>query len=312
MKSSLFPLVLALVASVPAQAAPTNPTMQKLRDPKGGLIVVAHRGCHEAAPHHGWDQAPENSIIALQRCADMGVDVMETDVHMSRDGYLVMIHDETVDRVSNGKGKVSELTLAQIKALRLKQGLGGADAPLTEQSFLTLDEMLTLAKGRIVLNLDVKGPIYPEVIDAVVRAGAQDWVIVKTSVGQGSAPLATMTPYNEVPFAVIPVSTDGSGTDIPAIIAKQMAGRTRPIAIELPYIPAAALPAIAQSARATGVRLWVNSLWKGFVVGDGGDIDALRSPERVWGKLQAGGVSMIQTDEPEALLRFRAASQAEK
>lgn len=309
MKTSLLALVLALGAIAPAQAAPTNPIMQRLRDPKGGLIVVAHRGCHEAAPHHGWGQAPENSVIALQRCADMGVDVMETDVHMSRDGYLIMIHDEVVDRVSNGTGKVSDLTLTQIKALRLKQNLGGADAPLTDQTFLTLEEMLKLAKGRIVLNLDIKGAIYPEVIDAVVRADAQDWVIVKTSVGQGSAPLAAMTPYDRVPFAIIPVGTDDSGNDIPAVIDKQMQGRTKPIAIELPYIPAAALPPIAERARANGVRLWVNSLWKGFVIGDGGDVDALRKPDTVWGKLQSDGVSMIQTDEPEALLRFRSTSR---
>lgn len=312
MKSSLFALALSLAAAMPAQAAPTNPIMQRLRDPNGGLIVVAHRGCHEAAPYHGWGQAPENSVTALQRCSEMGVDVMETDVHMSRDGYLIMIHDDVVDRVSNGTGKVSDLTLAQIKALRLKQNLGGADAALTDQSFLTLDDMLALAKGHIVLNLDIKGPIYPEVIDAVVRAGAQEWVIVKTSVGQGSSPLAAMAPYDEVPFAVIPVSSDGTGNDIPAIIDKQMAGSTRPIAVELPYIPASALPAIAKRARAVGVRLWVNSLWKGFVVGDGGDVDALRRPDAVWGKLQADGVTMIQTDEPEALLRFRSVRQAGK
>ncbi|MFT4053496.1 MAG: glycerophosphodiester phosphodiesterase family protein [Novosphingobium sp.] len=312
MKSSLFALTLALGAAAPAQAATTHPTIQRLRAPDGGLIVVAHRGCHEAAPFHGWGQAPENSTTALNRCAEMGVDVMETDVHMSRDGYLIMIHDDVVDRVSNGTGKVSDLTLAQIKALRLRQNLGGVDAPLTDQTFLTLDEMLALAKGRIVLNLDIKGAIYPEVIDAVVRAGAQDWVIVKTSVGQGSAPLATMAPYDAVPFAVIPVSTDGSGQDIPAIIDRQMAGRIKPIAVELPYIPAAALPAISRKARAAGVRVWVNSLWKGFVVGDGGDVDALRRPDAVWGKLQADGVSMIQTDEPEALLRFRAANTARK
>lgn len=310
MKSSLVVLALALGTMTPAQAAPTNPIMQKLRDPNAGLVVVAHRGCHERAPHHGWGEAPENSAVALQRCADMGVEVMETDVRATRDGYLVMIHDETVDRVSDGRGKVSDLTLAQIKTFRLKQGMGGADAPLTEQRFLTLDEMLDLARGRIVLNLDVKSAVYPEVIDAVVRAGAKDWVIVKTSVGEGSAPLAAMAPYDAVPFAVIPAGSDGSGADIPAIISKQMKGHTRPIAVELPYIPAAALPAIAQSARATGVRLWVNSLWTGFVVGDGGDIDALRSPDMVWGRLSAAGVSMIQTDEPEALLRFRAARKA--
>jgi glycerophosphoryl diester phosphodiesterase len=242
----------------------------------------------------------------------MGVDIMETDVRKSRDGYLVMIHDDQVDRTTDGKGKVSQLTLAQLKALHLRQNEGGADAPLTDQTILTLDEILALSKGRIVLNLDVKDAIYAEVIDAVCRANAQDRVIVKTSAGAASQPLAPMAPYDRVPFMIIPMSSDVAGSDIPGIIAKQTAGPRKPVAIELPLMPASALPAIAERAGTDHVALWVNTLWSGFVTGVGGDVDALRMPEAVWGRLNEAGVTVFQTDEPEALIAFRKRLRAVK
>jgi glycerophosphoryl diester phosphodiesterase len=217
-----------------------------------------------------------------------------------------MVHDETVDRTTTGTGKVADLTLAQIKALRLRQNEGGRDAPVTAEQVLTLDEILALAKGRITLNLDVKDAIYPQVIAAVRAAGAQDRVTLKTRVGIGSPPIAAMAPYDQVPFLVIPMEGDDSGATIPDIIAAQMAGRTKPVGIELPYhLPEAALPAIAARARALGVRLWVNMLDGSFVLGAGSDKDALRLPDAVWGKLVRQGASMLLTDEPEAMVAMR-------
>lgn len=303
-------LFAAGTASADAGRSPAkNAPMDRVRDPNGALIVVAHRGCHSPAPYHGFGSAPENSLLALERCVQLGVDVMETDIRRTLDGHLVMIHDDSVDRTTDGTGKVADLTLVQIKSLHLRQdeGLtsGGKVTPPTDHRVPLLDEILAKAKGRIMLNLDVQAGLYPEVIDAVKRAGAQDWVIVKTSVGPGSAPAASMAPYDEVPFMVIPRSVDGDGRDIPATIAAQVKGKVRPVGIELPYTPAAALPAIAKAAREAGVRVWSNTLWDGFAIGAGGDREALRMPQDVWGKLWAQGISMIQTDEPEALLRFR-------
>ncbi|WP_343527726.1 hypothetical protein [Sphingomonas sp.] len=74
----------------------------------------------------------------------------------------------------DGTGKVADLSLAQLKALRLRQDEGGPDAAITDQSIPTLNELLALAKDRIVLNLDVKDAIYGEVVDAVHRVGARD------------------------------------------------------------------------------------------------------------------------------------------
>jgi len=309
MNKALFALTTAAcMVAAPVHATDPNDTMRRIRAPQGGLIVIAHRGCHDPAPWHGWGSAPENSALALQRCADMGVDVMETDVHKTRDGTLVIMHDDTVDRMTEGKGAIEKLTLAQIKALHLRANEGGANAPLTDQTMLTLDEMLALAKGRIMLNLDIKAMIYAEVVDAVTRAGASERVIVKTFGGLGSAPLASIAPFDKVPFAVIPMSADDRGLDIPEVMTRQMAGPRKPIAFELPVVPVEALPAIADRARALKVRVWVNTLFQGFVIGGGNDIDALRKPDAVWGDLYRRGVTMIQTDDPEAMLRFREAN----
>lgn len=59
--------------------------------------------------------APENSLAALERCIAIGADVMETDVRRAADGTLVMLHDATVDRTTDGTGKLSELTLADLQ-----------------------------------------------------------------------------------------------------------------------------------------------------------------------------------------------------
>jgi glycerophosphoryl diester phosphodiesterase len=266
--------------------------------------VVAHRGCHNSAPYHGLSGAPENSLEALDHCVALGADVMETDVRRTRDGVLVMIHDDTVDRVTQGHGRVADMTLAEIQALSLRENEGGAGSKLTDQHVSTLKEMLEHAGNRIVLNLDVKDSIYPEVVDVVVRAGAAERVIVKNIAGTGSAPLAAIAPYDRVPFMPILSSADQAGADLPEVAHRQGAGATKPIGFEVPRMPAAMLPPLAAEARRQGVRLWNNTLWNGFIDGYGGDVDALRDPDAVWGRLIGAGVTMIQTDEPEALLRF--------
>lgn len=301
----LLAIVLACVVASAAQAGPVD-TIRRIADPRGGIIAIAHRGCHAAAPTRGMaGTLPENSRAGLLRCAALGVEVMETDVRRTRDGYLVMIHDDSVDRTTDGTGKVADLTLAQIRALRLRDDEGGAGTALTHERVPTLDELLALAKGRIVLNLDVKDAIYGEVVDAVVRAGAADQVIVKTFAGIGSPPLAAMPPYDRVPFAPIPITGDPAAADVPAIIRQQARARRKPLAVELPRMPLASLPASIAAARQTGIAVWVNTLFEGFVTGLGGDAVAARDPEAVWGRLVDSGVRLIQTDAVDALLVWR-------
>lgn len=114
-------LCAAIAADATAAPVGVAAIQARLTNPDGGIVVVAHRGCHAAAPDHGFnDTAPENSLAALQRCIAIGVDVMETDVRRAADGTLVMLHDATVDRTTDGTGKLSELTLADLQKLRLR------------------------------------------------------------------------------------------------------------------------------------------------------------------------------------------------
>ena len=94
--------------------------------------------------------APENSLEAVRHALYFGADIIETDVRMTKDGQIVIMHDYTVDRMTDGTGTISEMTLADIKKLHLKTNWGGR----TEQEVPTLEEFIGLTKGKICLYLD--------------------------------------------------------------------------------------------------------------------------------------------------------------
>lgn len=84
-----------------------------------GFLVIAHRG--------GRGLMPENTLEAFRHADSLGVDVLEMDLHASADGHLVIIHDATVDRTTNGSGRVDSLTLAQLTALDAGYRFQGED-----------------------------------------------------------------------------------------------------------------------------------------------------------------------------------------
>ena len=265
------------------------------------MIVVAHRGCHNPASSFGLTEAPENSMAALEHCVTMGVDMMETDIHMTLDGHLVVIHDDRVERTTDGHGAVAEMTLAEIQKLRLRQNLGGYAEPITNDRVLTLNELLSAARGRITLNLDVKSPIYAEVVDAVLRAGDADLVTLKTRAGLASPALAGIEPFDRVSF--VPV-LQGKSEEIGEVAERQATG-TKPVAFELPRMTSDDVAKVTAVAQRHGVRLFSNTLGDGFITPLGGDNDALIAPDSVWGWKYRHGISVFQTDRPEALLRYR-------
>ena len=85
------------------QRLPSNPFADD------GVIVLAHRGFRGAYP--------ENTLLAFQKAAELHVDGLETDIHSTRDGVLVVCHDETVDRTTNGSGLIKEMTWDELQQL---------------------------------------------------------------------------------------------------------------------------------------------------------------------------------------------------
>jgi len=126
-----FRAVAALVAAI---------TLLPAAQPqKGPIYVIAHRGDHV---HHA-----ENSIAAIESAAAAGADYAELDVRTTKDGKLVLMHDKTVDRTTDGHGAVKEMTAEEIAHLTFKD-YGG--------SVPTFDEALNAAKGKIQIYLDWK------------------------------------------------------------------------------------------------------------------------------------------------------------
>jgi glycerophosphoryl diester phosphodiesterase len=281
---------------------------RKLLDPAAGIFVIAHRGCHNPIPSKGLDSVPENSLPALERCIALQVDMMETDIHRTRDGALVIMHDDTVDRTTDGKGAVADLTLGEIRQLHLRRNMGAPTSmAVTSERVPTLDELLAKAKGRILINLDIKGPIYREVIEAAIHDGVANDVVAKRPATTADPVLADSEPFRNVPFAPI---LDGRPADatpqsLRDIVIRQMSGN-RPISmLELAFLSREQMQAVVEAASKAHVRVMANTL-SGVVgvVDGGGDVDALRDPAGVWGRLIADGVTAFQTDEPAVLLDF--------
>lgn len=104
------------------------------------VITIGHKGA--AGP------CSENTIGSFLHALDLGADMVELDVHICRTGEPVVIHDETVDRTTDGSGRISSMGLKEIR--RLDAG-GGEKVP-------SLDEVIGLLKGRCALNIELKGP----------------------------------------------------------------------------------------------------------------------------------------------------------
>ena len=136
------------------------------------VMVVAHRACWAGG-------APENSLSAIDACIALGVDMIEIDVTATADGAVVLMHDETVDRTTDGTGRIADMTLAEARALRLRAADGGAHALLTEETVPTLRRVLERARGKILINLDVKGGAFDRAFAVVEELGAGGEIVMK-------------------------------------------------------------------------------------------------------------------------------------
>ena len=154
--------------------APTAITTTNLK-PKLPL-VVAHRG--------GAALMPENTLAAFEHALKLGVDQLETDTHLSKDGEVIIMHDPNVATTTNGSGLISELTLAELK--KLNAAAKNAKGGVTQQEIPTLAQALDLAKAKAGIQIEIKvnagGARYPgiekKVIDLVNARGMTNDVII--------------------------------------------------------------------------------------------------------------------------------------
>jgi glycerophosphoryl diester phosphodiesterase len=124
------------------------------------MDIIAHRGASA--------YEPENTLRAFQRAIDMGATMIELDVHLSRDGHPVVMHDANVARTTNGTGQIGDLTLDELQCLDAGQG----------ERVPTLAQVIDLVRGRAQLYIELKGQQTPTaVVDTLRRMDFCDQAI---------------------------------------------------------------------------------------------------------------------------------------
>ncbi len=149
-------------------------TIEEFYDSSARTRVIAHRGFSSAAP--------ENTIAAVRAAIEIQADMVEIDVTLTADGHIVVIHDETLDRTTNGERPGFRLHLAELQRL----DAGSWFAPrFAGERIPTLDAVLDEVEGRILLNVEIKSEavdrgIVAKVASAIRRRGMIDQVVVSS------------------------------------------------------------------------------------------------------------------------------------
>ncbi|WP_417584242.1 glycerophosphodiester phosphodiesterase family protein [Pelagibacterium sp.] len=290
-----------------------------------GILIAAHRGA--------WLIEPENSVPALEACVEMGVAVMEIDVQLTADRQLIVNHDATIDRMSNGTGLVADHTLAQLKSFRLYERDG---APcdiwkrrlLTDIQFATLAEIFEAARGKILINLEIKSGEKFGFVEtfAAARQLALDMNIEQHVLWK--IPAATRTyeldllpgfrgdvsAERSASTIVDGIDTTGLSSLAPIVWQSQrgfeaqigdFANHTNTpvfevVAQDRDYWPLDANGKLAGADDHCYMGIAVLPRWCAGL----SDEIALRDPDAAWGKLADMGCRIIMTDRPEQMVKY--------
>ena len=270
--------------------AQVNAIISKLEDPLSKeVLVAAHRG--------DWRNAPENSIAAIRYAIAMGVDIVEIDVQKTADGQLVIMHDDKIDRTTNGKGRVRDYTLDSLKKLYLRNGLGS----ITHHRIPTLEEAMLAAKGKVMVNLDKCYDYMNDAYAVLEKTGTIQQAIFKgyfLSAAKVKADNAVI--LNKIHYMSMIQLDDTVALNMIHDFQREI----KPVAFELIF--KSDTSAILSSLHAIkGSRLWVNSLWASL---NGGHYDDMAVDDGnikdSWQWLLDKGFTVIQTDRPAALLAY--------
>lgn len=252
------------------------------------VIVVAHRG--------DWRNAPENSLQAIQNCIEMGIDMVEIDVRLTKDSIPVLMHDKKLNRTTTGNGPIQKWTLDSLRTLNLVDGLGVA----TQHKIPTLKEALALAKGKILVNLDKSYSIFDKCFEVIQETGTQNQVVIKGAKRLEEVENEFGQYLDKVYFMPI---IKLPNKDAETIVNEYLNSKRPPIAFEF-TIKQDAIPLVKdfKKIRKAGSSVWVNALWPHHNAGH--DDEKAVQNLSVYDWFIENDIDIIQTDRPKLLLKY--------
>jgi len=289
--------VLAIFSCAPKQqyANRAEKILAEINDPNSDyVVVISHRG--------DWRNYPENSIPAIESIIRMGVDMMELDVKMTKDSVLVLMHDKTIDRMTNGKGKVSDITYDSLMTFKMRRAHNVTTDSLRVP---TLREALLCCKDRILVNVDHAYPYYKEIVELTEELGVTGQVLMKgkSNIDKVNEDMAK----HENNLLYMPI-IDINKPQGKALFAEYQERGVVPMAYEVCYkvLDEDAKDCMKKIVE-SGSKLWINTFWPSVCGGYGNDDDAAvdaPDPYAVYQQFIDLGARMLQTDRPELVLEF--------
>lgn len=164
MKIKIKPVLFGILFSSLCISGFPQQIIRPLPKSKNAFIVIAHRGSHLIKP--------ENTIASITEAIALGSDYVELDLRTTKDRQLVLLHNDRVDGVSNGKGLIKELDFEAVKKLVLK----GKDSSLHQ--IASFEEALKACKGKINIYLDFKAAEAEKAYQAIKKEGMEHQVLV--------------------------------------------------------------------------------------------------------------------------------------
>lgn len=239
-------------------------TVAPLPKCKNGFIVIAHRGSHLIKP--------ENSIAAIEEAISLGADYVEIDLRTTRDGHLVLIHNETVDHTTSGKGRIQDLNLDEVAKLILN----AKDGHL--YSLPSFMEALKACKDRINIYLDFKQADVAQAYEEISAAGMEKQVLVYINKAEHYKAWREIAP--QMPLM----------SGLPKLIKKEE------LITFLDQMPLEATdnisdPTLVAALKESGLSVFL-------------DVQMADEDPVKWKAAMDQGVQGVQTDHPEALIKY--------
>ena len=268
------------------------------KEPTDYVWVAAHRA--------DCVYAPENSLEALGHALFFGSDIIETDARITKDGHIVIMHDYTVDRMTDGTGTISEMTLDQIRKLHLKTNWGGR----TDLTVPTLEEFIKVAKGKACLYLDKASYDLPgNEPGTFVR---QLLIVLKEHDALEEAIFVLDWPYekakrvfgDDLEKVIYCPVIDDKVPDLEEYVDEYLK-KLKPIAFQfrmdtLDSATYRLLPKIL----ASGSRAFIAATWDHHTAGHSDNTSLFQRPSEGWGWLVSQGFNILETNYQNDLLRF--------
>ncbi|MCQ1060885.1 glycerophosphodiester phosphodiesterase family protein [Photobacterium sp. ZSDE20] len=295
--------------------------LENANENRDHVFVIGHRALWT---NQGESLFPEQSLESIQYAIDMGVDVVELDIRVTADDQYVILHDGSLNRITNCDGSISQKLWEEVEDCQLIDGNGN----ITDETIPTLESVYELTKDKILINLDNKvgNSRYPDMFNMAIAFGVDHQILASVRMANESgrqSGYALIDEWRDSKIKFMPNIYDSDADysdDTNYTYLEEILERVNPVLVQVRNAYNSSQPITMTGGffftdESLALRdkynthYWINTLYdsnNGLRSGGRGDEMAFRDglPDEVWGWWHRKGATMFQTDEPIMATEF--------